>query len=131
MRELTWKQFDAVVSTIAERCRDRCCPGVYGVPRGGMCLAVALSHAMDLPLLLFPEPRCLIVDEVVETGQTLKDLHLQFPDAVFAVWVSKCSPTWWEAVEVTNSQEWLVFPWENLPRARADEQAYRASRGLD
>jgi len=24
----------------------------------------------------------------------------------------------------------VVFPWENLAQARADEQAYRASRGL-
>ena len=78
-----------------------------------------------------PESRCLIVDEVFETGQTLAVLRQQWPDAAFAVWVSKISPAWWEAVDVTNSQEWLVFPWENLQRARADERLFRASRGLD
>ena len=131
MRELTWKQFDGVVSVFAERFQGRRFPGVYGVPRGGLCLAVALSHALELPLLMAPESSCLIVDEVFETGQTLTALRQQWPDAVFAVWVSKIPPTWWEAVDVTNSQEWLVFPWENLQRARADEQRFRASRALD
>lgn len=131
MRELTWQQFDLAVSALAERFQDRSIPGIYGVPRGGLCLAVALSHALELPLLMAPESRCLIVDEVFETGQTLAALRQQWPDAAFAVWVSKISPTWWEAVDVTNSQEWLVFPWENLQRARADERLFRASRGLD
>ena len=131
MRELTWQQFDLAVSALAERFQDRSIPGIYGVPRGGLCLAVALSHALELPLLMAPESRCLIVDEVFETGQTLAALRQQLPDAAFAVWVSKISPTWWEAVDVTNSQEWLVFPWENLQRARADERLFRASRGLD
>ncbi|RPF83088.1 MAG: phosphoribosyltransferase [Synechococcus sp. TMED20] len=131
MRELTWQQFDLAVSALAERFQDRSIPGIYGVPRGGLCLAVALSHALELPLLMAPESRCLIVDEVFETGQTLAALRQQWPDAAFAVWVSKISPAWWEAVDVTNSQEWLVFPWENLQRARADERLFRASRGLD
>ena len=131
MRELTWQQFDGVVSAFAERFEGRRFPGVYGVPRGGLCLAVALSHALELPLLMAPESSCLIVDEVFETGQTLAALRQQWPDAAFAVWVSKSPPTWWEAVDVTNSQEWLVFPWENLQRARADEQRFRASRALD
>lgn len=130
MRELTWQQFDQVVSALAERFQDRSFPGIYGVPRGGLCLAVALSHALELPLLMAPKASCLIVDEVFETGQTLTALRQQWPDAAFAVWVSKIPPTWWEAVDVTNSQEWLVFPWENLQRARADEQLFRASRGL-
>jgi hypothetical protein len=52
------------------------------------------------------------------------------PQASFAVWVSKGCPDWWTAAVIAESSEWLVFPWENLEQARADEQAYRASRGL-
>ena len=46
--------------------------GVYGVPRGGLCLAVALNHAIERPLLSVPEPSALIVDDVYETGRTLQ-----------------------------------------------------------
>ena len=129
MQVLSWAQFDQAVQLLASRFADSSFTGVYGVPRGGLCLAVALSHAIDRPLLAEPEPSALIVDDVYETGRTLKALKVQFPKACFAVWVSKESPDWWTAAVVAASSEWVVFPWENLAKARADEQAYRASRG--
>ncbi|QNJ14744.1 phosphoribosyl transferase domain containing protein [Synechococcus sp. A18-46.1] len=128
MRLLSWQQFDDAVALLAVRARSRDLTGVYGVPRGGLCLAVALSHAMDLPLLQSPEPDALVVDDVYETGRTLETLRLQFPQASFAVWVSKTPPLWWHAAEVVDSPEWLLFPWENADQAMADEQAYRSSR---
>ena len=128
MRVLSWQQFDDAVALLAVRARSRDLTGVYGVPRGGLCLAVALSHAMDLPLLQSPDPDALVVDDVYETGRTLETLRLQFPQASFAVWVSKTPPLWWHAAEVVDSPEWLLFPWENADQAMADEQAYRNSR---
>ena len=130
MRVLSWAQFDQAVAQLAARFADAELTGVYGVPRGGLCLAVALSHAMERPLLSHPDRSALIVDDVYETGRTLKAVHDQLPQATFAVWVSKGTPEWWTAALVADSSEWLVFPWENVERARADEQAYRISRGL-
>lgn len=34
-------------------------------------VAVALSHRLELPLLTQPQPGCLVVDDVYETGRTL------------------------------------------------------------
>ena len=130
MQVLSWAQFDQAVQLLASRFADSSVTGVYGVPRGGLCLAVALSHAIERPLLSVPEPSALIVDDVYETGRTLQALKSQVPQASFAVWVSKSSPDWWAAAVVAASSEWVVFPWENLEQVRADEQAYRASRGL-
>ena len=130
MQVLSWAQFDQAVQLLASRFADSSVTGVYGVPRGGLCLAVALSHAMELPLLSSPDLSALIVDDVYETGRTLKAVHDQLPQAAFAVWVSKGTPEWWTAALVADSSEWVVFPWENVERARADEQAYRISRGL-
>ena len=130
MKELSWQQFDQAVSALAQEFKGRTCSGVFGVPRGGLCLAVALSHALERPLLLAPAADALIVDDVYETGRTLEALREQFPDASFAVWVSKCQARWWTTVEVSTVEEWLVFPWENAEKASADEAAYRASRRL-
>ena len=130
MQVLSWAQFDQAVQQLASRFAGSAVTGVYGVPRGGLCLAVALSHAIDSPLLSAPEQSALIVDDVYETGRTLQALKVQVPQASFAVWVSKVRTDWWVAAEVAKSSEWLVFPWENLEQARADEQAYRTSRGL-
>ena len=130
MRVLSWDEFDQAVQLLASRFVVASVSGVYGVPRGGLCLAVALSHAIERPLLSSPDRSALIVDDVYETGRTLKAIHDQVPQASFAVWVSKSTPDWWSAALVADSSEWGVFPWENIERARADEQAYRASRGL-
>ena len=128
MITLSWNQFDQAVSLLSSQFKDCPISGVFGVPRGGLCLAVALSHSLDVPMLKVPESGALIVDDVYETGRTLKALRLEFPSAHFAVWVSKCSPLWWHAATCVETSEWLLFPWENASNVKKDEQAYRVSR---
>ncbi len=101
--------------------------GIHGIPRGGLVLAVALSHRLQLPLLAEPQASCLVVDDVYETGRTLT-AHRDLPQAQHVVWISKVEPRWWQAAEVTDSDEWIVFPWENAAAAAVDEALYRASR---
>jgi len=127
MRNLTWDEFDLAVNGIEERCRDASFTGVFGIPRGGLVLAVSLSHRLNLPLLPSAQPGCLLVDDVYETGLTLEP-YRQLEHCTVMVWVSKAEPQWWQAVEVVQSSEWIVFPWESAAAAAADEQAYRASR---
>lgn len=113
MRTLTWHDFDAAVEAIVERCHKQTFCGVHGIPRGGLVLAVTLSHRLDLPLLSNAAPGCLLVDDVYETGLTLEPYRE----------LEACT-----AVEQTESDEWIVFPWENAAAAARDEQLYRASR---
>jgi hypoxanthine phosphoribosyltransferase len=127
MRQLSWHDFDQTVERIAKRYGERRFSGIHGIPRGGLVLAVALSHRLALPLLLKPQPGCLVVDDVFETGRSLAP-HRQLAGAELLVWISKAEPEWWRAVEVTSSAEWIVFPWESAERAAADERSYRAER---
>ncbi len=125
MRTLSWQAFDRAVEQIARDASG--VQGVYGIPRGGLVLAVALSHRLGLPLLAEAEPGCLVVDDVYETGLTLAP-YRQLQNSRVVVWISKAEPQWWHAVEVTRSSEWLVFPWESTAAAVDDEASYRASR---
>jgi hypoxanthine phosphoribosyltransferase len=128
MRSLSWQQFDRAVEQLAAQARqlpDPC--GIHGVPRGGLVLAVALSHRLELPLLEQPGPGCLVVDDVYETGQTLAP-YRQLPGCHVLVWVSKVPPQWWHAAEVTNTDDWLLFPWAHAEAAQRDEARYRRSR---
>ena len=127
MRTLSWPDFDQAVERIAQLVGDRRLNGIHGIPRGGLVLAVALSHRLELPLLPEPQPGCLVVDDVFESGRTLAP-HRQLAGAELVVWISKVEPLWWRAVEVSPSPEWIVFPWENASRATADERRYRAER---
>ena len=127
MRHLSWQDFDRAVERIAQRTGERRFSGIHGIPRGGLVLAVALSHRLALPLLLKPQPGCLVVDDVFETGRSLAP-YRKLAGAELLVWISKAEPLWWQAVEVTDSAEWIVFPWEQAARAADDEQGYRVSR---
>ena len=127
MHVLTWHDFDRAVASIAERLHGRRFRGVHGLPRGGLVLAVSLSHRLELPLLPHPQPGCLVVDDIYETGRTLAP-HRQLEGAEWLVWISKVEPIWWQAVEVRPDPAWIVFPWEDSARAAEEERRYRESR---
>ncbi len=128
MRKLSWEEFDDCVDHITNKCLTRGFDGVYGIPRGGLCLAVALSHSLSIPIWDYPYPGCLVVDDVYETGATLKNIK-NIPSVTVFVWFSKVIPDWWQAVEVSRSNDWLVFPWESENFAGSDEKMYRNLRG--
>jgi len=125
----TWSEFDKGVEQIAKKCRLREFSGIYGVPRGGLCLAVALSHKLKIELISEPKKNSLIVDDVYETGLTLttfKDVE----GAMFFVLFSKVKPTWWNTVYISKKSQWIVFPWENTLNAKSEREEYNKKRGL-
>ena len=127
MKIVSWKEFNSCIKRITWDCKEKKFSGVYGFPRGGLCLAVALSHSMNIPFLDKLEPGCLVVDDVYETGKTLNKV-IGFADTTTFVWYSKVTPKWWNAVELSSPDEWLVFPWENQELAKEDMKMYQISR---
>ena len=125
----TWSDFDKAVVHIANKCKLLDCSGVYGVPRGGLCLAVALSHKLKINLISEPKKNSLIVDDVYETGITLKTFK-DIEGAMFYVLFSKVKPTWWNSVFISDKREWIVFPWENNLDIQSDLNEYIKKRGL-
>ena len=71
INHFTWDEFDKSVEYITNKCKFLELSGIYGVPRGGLCLAVALSHKLKIKLISEPTKNSLIVDDVYETGTTL------------------------------------------------------------
>ena len=127
MRILNWEEYNSCIKSITLSCKGQKFSGVYGIPRGGLCLAVALSHSLDIPLVTEITDGCLVVDDVYETGKTLSHIRT-IPGTTTFVWFSKVTPQWWNAVEIVSSDEWLIFPWENKNRAKEDMKAYQLSR---
>ena len=125
----TWSEFDKSVEYIANECKFLEFSGIYGVPRGGLCLAVALSHKLKINLLSEPTKNSLIVDDVYETGITLNTFK-DIQGAMFFVLFSKIKPTWWNTVNISEKIEWIVFPWENHIDFDCDRREYAQKRGL-
>ena len=126
----SWKDFDKSVEYIANQCRFSEFSGIYGIPRGGLCLAVALSHKLKIKLISEPIKNSLIVDDIYETGITLNPLK-DIEGAMFFVLFSKINPTWWNTVNMAANQEWVVFPWENPKNSHIDRDEYIKKRGLN
>ena len=126
----TWDDFDKSVEQIANRCKFLKFSGIYGIPRGGLCLAVALSHKLKIKLISEPIKNSLIVDDVYETGITLNKFK-SIEGAMFFVLFSKNNPTWLNSIHITEKSEWIVFPWENTSNAQSDRIDYIKKRGLN
>ena len=125
----TWQEFDKSVEYIANKCKTLEFAGIYGIPRGGLCLAVALSHKLKVKLISEPINNSLIVDDVYETGFTLNPLR-KIEGAMFFVLFSKKVPTWWNAVNICQAKEWIIFPWENSENTFYDKKKYIENRRL-
>ena len=130
IKHFTWSEFDKSVEYIADECKFLEFSGIYGIPRGGLCLAVALSHRLKINLLSEPIKNSLIVDDVCETGITL-NAYKNIEGAMFFVLFSKIKPTWWKTVNISKKKEWIVFPWENTINSQSDRNEYINKRGLN
>ena len=128
-RYFSWSEFDKSVDHIANQCKSWKLSGIYGIPRGGLCLAVALSHKLDIQLIKNPSKNCLIVDDIYETGITLNNFK-NIEGAYFFVLVSKKKPIWWNTVILSHKKEWIVFPWESKKNELKEEKQYNTKRGL-
>ena len=125
----TWNEFDKSVEQIAKECKLLEISGIYGIPRGGLCLAVALSHKLKKKLISEPRKNSLIVDDIYETGITLNSFK-DIEGATFFVLFSKIKPTWWNTVFISKKSQWIVFPWENTLNSKSDREEYIKKRGL-
>jgi len=96
---------------------------VIGLPRGGCIAAVYISHFCDLDYFEFEDLRhisdiskVLIVDDLVDTGETLKNIkqgerEIKFDSAVIYYKPrSIVIPTYF--VEQVNNSDWIIFPYE-------------------
>ena len=113
---VTWEDvsryIDSVIGFIARTKKLEKVTGIYGIPRGGLVLAVMLSHRMGVPLLLAPCKDCIIIDDIADTGITLKhyDECGYFITTMFYHKQSVVTPKYWY-FDKTN--KWVVYPWED------------------
>lgn len=120
---LTWLQFDDAVRTLRARLSPDA-SGVYGPPRGGLPLAVALSHLTGLPLLRDPERKMIWIDDIVDSGKTIDAHRKLYPSAQYCSWVARHPLPYLESVLINYDGAWIVFPWEDPAKAMRDREDY-------
>ena len=95
--------------------------GLYGVPKGGVFVAMALSHKLGIPMVEHNSGQkdILIVDDLMDSGTT----RMKFPNQDFAcLYVKENTPleclgdVFYNRVET----EWIEFFWEVNEAPAAD-----------
>lgn len=128
MRYLTWNEFDNAVEHLASQLEKyKFNSVIYAQPRGGLCLAVALSHATGIPLVtdkMGVIRRIIWVDDIVDSGRTLRHAKQFTPKStVYVAWYTKGHEPcdyFYSAVK----DDWIVFPWEAKDKAKEDKDEY-------
>lgn len=119
---MTWDDFDFAVETLAKKIKDEIKEPIpiYGIPKGGLVLAVALSHALgekEWPVTtLDNNNNLLVVDDTSDSGDTLEYYNVYTKDTLWTATIFcnsekvKHKPDFyvWEQ----DDHNWIVFPWE-------------------
>ena len=122
---ISWKHIDLAVNTLVRLLKHSGMKfdGIYGVPRGGLIPAVMLSHYLQLPLLLYPTKKTLVVDDISDTGLTLNSFKDRtIVTIAYTKWTS-VKPTF-SIYEKHKKDSWLIFPWEHYDSAQKTLKDY-------
>jgi hypothetical protein len=119
---ISWEEIEELVDELCERIQERLFytddmyTSIHGLSRGGLIPAVMISHKLnirytDKPQRMTEDEECLIIDDIANSGKTLKEWD-GYPTAVlhYKSHTSCCKPTM-HAVEQTTD-DWIVYPWE-------------------
>ena len=92
---------------------------IYGLPRGGLPIAVELSHRLNLPLLMnyydrkvVTDKQILIVDDIADTGHTLNHYKKEERNIIVTLHFHEQSIVRPDFYCEEKGDKWIVYPWE-------------------
>ncbi|MDO8600201.1 MAG: hypothetical protein Q7R73_01100 [bacterium] len=124
MKWYTWQECERDIEKIAVWAAAKNFDAVYGIPRGGLVVAVLLSHRLGIPLVLDAagvNPKTLVVDDISDSGRTLAAFErgLAFRPSVATLFYHKDTERIPEYA-LNEKTAWVVFPWEQELSSRYD-----------
>ena len=109
---LGWHDIECLVDTLCTAIQDHLIiTSVHGVTRGGLIPAVMVSHKLNIPYVDTPTESTLIIDDICDSGKTLKDANAVSTAVLHHKPHTSCyTPTLWSAT--CDGDEWIIYPWE-------------------
>jgi xanthine phosphoribosyltransferase len=118
---ISWQLVDECVTEIAFHLKDtgKDFVGVFGIPRGGVILAVMLSHKLDIPYITefwrVGDGDIVVIDDIADTGKTLQ-WYKEQPETKDGHYVTihehKQSIVKPDYSVLYKQDKWIVYPWE-------------------
>jgi len=66
---------DKLYPDLKKRIRSMQITSVYGIPRSGIPLAVALAYKLNIPLVQKPDEKSLVADDYIDTSKTIMNYY--------------------------------------------------------
>jgi uncharacterized protein len=113
---VSWQEFDDMAQTLIDKIKN--CgqefKGIYGVPRGGLPLAVYLSNHLELPLTYNEKPGIddLVVDDISDKGSTLNKYKNNIIVCLYSSLWTTMPPDIYLRMK-QSPDHWIYFPWES------------------
>ena len=106
--------WDDIVILVEDLCHTIVTSGVQiksitGIERGGLIPAVMISHKLNIPYVTKINKDTLVVDDICDTGETLKNIVAGYTATLHYKPTASFTPDFY-AKEVGD--EWIVYPWE-------------------
>lgn len=105
---ITFEQYNEDIALLAQqvKAREKVYSSVYGIPRGGYYPAIELGRLLHIPVLTSIYPDTLIVDDICDSGETIKAYPNNDVAVVYTREFSKQKVTYYGKVK----ESWLLFP---------------------
>ena len=122
---LSWNDIEALVDNLVEQINqlDKKPFYIYGIPRGGAIPGVWLSQKIKIKYQQINSSQIsktadlshiLIVDDICDSGETIKKIKENFPKCQTAtLYYKETAIDKPDIYGETVGEEWVVFPWEN------------------
>jgi hypoxanthine phosphoribosyltransferase len=110
---LSWDDISQLVDTLCEKIitEQPNIDSVFGLKRGGLIPAVMVSHKLGLPWSDVMLPNTLVIDDICDTGITLKNTIGVYSAVLHHKPHTSCyTPNIYAQIHEGN--EWIIYPWE-------------------
>jgi hypoxanthine phosphoribosyltransferase len=110
---LSWDDTSQLVDKLCEKIITELpnIDSVFGLARGGLIPAVMVSHKLNLPWSNVMLPNTLVIDDIADTGVTLKNTIGCYTAVLHYKPHTSCiTPNIYATLHEGN--EWVIYPWE-------------------
>ena len=109
----TWQEIGNMIEKLISRIKELNLKydGVYGIPKGGLPIAVAVANHLNLPMLLNPTENTLVIDDISDTGKTLTNIKSKVIGCLFSSSWTTVIPDVFVEIKISK-EDWIIYPWE-------------------
>lgn len=111
---LDWEEYGILLKKLVDKLKKEKAiyVGVYPILRGGLPIALYVSHYLKIPIVRRGRPGVLIVDDISDTGKTLEKYKNCTIACLHTTKWTKVKPNFFVAYKL-KKDDWIVYPYED------------------